>query len=40
MTNGDNGEALCIEVMNAIASSYGWPDFEVEPKGGAVRDRD
>jgi CubicO group peptidase (beta-lactamase class C family) len=30
MTNGENGELLCIEVLNAIASVYGWPDYIVE----------
>jgi len=30
MTNGDDGEVLCIEVLNAIAQAYRWPDFVVE----------
>ncbi len=27
MTNGDNGDQLCDEVMHSIAAEYNWPDF-------------
>ncbi|HEX5435701.1 MAG TPA: serine hydrolase domain-containing protein [Gemmatimonadaceae bacterium] len=30
MTNSDNGYALCMEVIRAVARVYGWPDFRPE----------
>ena len=30
LTNGDDGEDLCLEVLNAIAEVYDWPEFGVE----------
>ena len=30
MTNGERGDALAAEVLNGIASVYGWPDYLVE----------
>jgi hypothetical protein len=30
MTNGDNGLALCMEIVRGVAKVYDWPDFSPE----------
>jgi hypothetical protein len=36
MTNGDNGLALIMEVVRAVAKVYGWPDTFVQTAGVVV----
>jgi CubicO group peptidase (beta-lactamase class C family) len=32
MTNGDNGSALAMEIIRAVAQEYGWPAFQPKRK--------